>query len=112
MDIARGQRISTFGQPAKSLVKLKPDQRQTPAAFYLRLLLKDQPGVLATVAGALGNSGVSINRMRQYGHDGEAAPVIIVTHQTTRAKLDDALSEIQRSEVVLCDPVSIRIQEV
>ena len=112
MDIARGQRISTFGQPAKSLVQLKPDHGETPAAFYLRLLLRDQPGVLATVAGALGNSGVSINRMRQYGHDGEAAPVIIVTHQTTRSKLDDALSEIQRSEVVLSDPVSIRIQEV
>ena len=112
MDIARGQRISTFGQPAKSLVRLKPYHGETPAAFYLRLLLKDQPGVLATVAGALGNSGVSINRMRQYGHDDEAAPVIIVTHQTTRSKLDRALSEIQRSRAVLCDPVSIRIQEV
>ena len=112
MDIARGQRNTTFGQPAASLARLAPDHAEATAPYYLRLLLKDEPGVLATVAGALGAAGVSIDRMRQYGHDDRAAPVIIVTHKTTRAKLDEALGDIRESGVALCDPVSIRIEAV
>ena len=36
------------------------------------------------VAAALGEAGISINRMRQVEHDGAEAPVLIVTHRTER----------------------------
>ena len=36
--------------------------------YYLRLHLQDKPGALAKVATVLGEAGVSISRMRQYGH--------------------------------------------
>ena len=52
--------------------------------------LTDKPGALAKVATILGDNGVSIDRMRQYGHPGAAnAPVLIVTHKTARPNLDD-----------------------
>ena len=56
-----------------------------PAPYYLRMTLVDKPGALAKIATALGEAGISIDRMRQYGHADTAAPVLIVTHKTTRA---------------------------
>ena len=111
VDIARGRRISTFGQNAKTLEIAKPIRSIAPVPYYLRLLLVDQPGVLARVAGALGQEGVSINRMRQYSHQSNAAPVIIVTHATTRTRLDKAMNNIKDPAVSLESPVVIRIEE-
>ncbi|MBZ0129642.1 MAG: homoserine dehydrogenase [Rhodobacteraceae bacterium] len=112
MDIARGFRLSTFGQKAASLVDVQPAQAATPAAFYLRLTLKDAPGVLHKITGALADAGVSIDRMRQYSHRDTAAPVLMVTHKTSRAELDHAIEGIVATGVTLEHPVAIRIEEV
>ena len=85
IDIARGLRGPVFGRPAASLGRAVPAPEATPAAHYLRLELLDKPGVLAKVAASLGEAGVSIDRMRQYQHDGPSAPVLIVTHPSPRA---------------------------
>ena len=112
MDIARGIRISTFGQPATSLRRARPALAAIPAPYYLRLQLLDKPGALAKVARALGDAGISIDRMRQYGHAAPTAPVLIVTHKTTRTALDEALAAFKDTGVVSGDPVAIRIEAV
>ncbi|MBM2320061.1 MULTISPECIES: homoserine dehydrogenase [Marivita] len=112
IDIARGTRVSTFGQPAASLAKATPAQTATPAPYYLRLILLDKPGALAKVAAVLGEAGVSINRMRQRSHDLNTAPVLIVTHKTTRAALDTALAAMVGTNVVEGEPVALRIEQV
>lgn len=112
LDIARGTRISTFGQPAAGLEMTKPAQTATPAPYYLRLALLDKPGALAKVAAVLGDAGVSINRMRQRSHDQNTAPVLIVTHKTTRAALDEALAAMVGTNVVEGEPVALRIEQV
>ena len=112
VDIARGTRVTTFGAPASKLVKATPAKAATPAPYYLRMNLADKPGALAKVASALGEAGVSIHRMRQYDHVDNAAPVLIVTHKTTRAALDAALDAIPATGVVQGDPVALRIEEV
>ena len=112
MDIARGCRISTFGQPAKSLVAATPAQATAAAPYYLRMRLLDKPGALAKIATALGDSGISIDRMRQYDHSDQSAPVLIVTHKTTRADIGHALGRFAATGVLVGDPVAIRIEEV
>jgi homoserine dehydrogenase len=112
MDVARGVRISTFGQPAKDLRKARAARAAVPAPYYLRMQLLDKPGALAKVAHALGEAGISIDRMRQYGHDDTAAPVLIVTHKTTRTALDEALADFKSTGVVSGNPVAIRIEAV
>ncbi|MCF2905441.1 homoserine dehydrogenase [Octadecabacter sp. CECT 8868] len=111
IDIARGLRLATFGQPATTLRKARPAKAAVPAPYYLRFQLVDKPGALAKVAAVLGDAGVSIDRMRQYGHADTAAPVLIVTHKVTRTALDEALAAMDKS-VVQGDPVAIRIEEV
>ena len=112
IDLARGTRYPTFGQPATSLRRARAATAAIPAPYYLRLQLLDKPGALAKVATALGDAGVSIDRMRQYDHSDTAAPVLIVTHKTTRAALDEALSRFAATGVVTADPVAIRIEAV
>lgn len=112
VDIARGLRLPTFGQPATSLAMPKPARANAPAPYYLRLHLLDKPGALAKVATVLGDSGVSISRMRQYGHESASAPVLIVTHKTTRDAIDHAIAGIPATNVVEGAPVAIRIEEV
>ena len=111
-DLARGPRISTFGQPAKSLRLEQTTQSLTPAPFYLRLQLLDKPGALARVAAILAESGISIDRMRQYGHSEETAPVLIVTHKTSRQALNKALAELPNTDVLAAQPVALRIETV
>ena len=112
MDIARGNRVSTFGRPVAELKAARAAVSAAPAPYYLRMTLVDKPGALAKVATLMGEAGISIDRMRQYGHDGADAPVLLVTHKTTRAALDEALAGLAGTEVVNKDPVAIRIEEV
>ncbi len=112
LDIARGIRVSTFGQPAKTLEAAKPAKSAAPAPYYLRMTLHDKPGALAKIATALGEAGVSVDRMRQYSHEESTAPVLIVTHKTTRDALDSAIAGFEATGVIASDPVAIRIETV
>jgi homoserine dehydrogenase len=111
-DIARGIRVPTFGQPARMLDEAPPATAASPACYYLRMELADKPGALAKVATVLGEAGISIDRMRQYDHPGENAPVLIVTHKSARSNLDAALGALPGTGVVMGAPVAIRIEDV
>ena len=112
IDIARGNKVPTFGQPATSLVKMSPVLTSTPAAYYIRTKLKDSPGVLAKMATALGNNGISIDRMRQTQHTDVAAPVVMITHKTLPEILNKALKEVLKTGITLEPPVALRIEDV
>lgn len=109
-DIARGFRMPVFGQKASSLKKAPRAKSTLAAPYYLRMALKDKPGALAKIAALLGDAGVSINRMRQYSHVNDNAPVLIVTHKTTRVALDRALAAIATTDVIGESPVALRIE--
>jgi homoserine dehydrogenase len=64
------------------------------------------------VARALGEAGISIDRMRQYGHEESTAPVLIVTHKTTRLALDEAMAAFADTGVIMGEPVALRIEQV
>lgn len=112
IDLARGNRVPTFGRPAASLSQAQPAAVATPAAWYLRMTLVDKPGALAKIATALGEAGVSIDRMRQYGHQGSDAPVLIVTHKATRDDVAHAMGLFAATGVLVGNPVALRIEEV
>ena len=111
-DLARGCHMPVFGQPAVTLEQATPAQTGLPAPYYLRMSLLDKPGALAKIARILGEAGVSIDRMRQYGHSESAAPVLIVTHKTTRAALNHALEAMAETDVMAGEPVALRIEHL
>ncbi|HET7408629.1 MAG TPA: homoserine dehydrogenase [Paracoccaceae bacterium] len=113
LDIARGVRTPLFGRPAAALTaapRLAHGDEHSP--YYLRFMLEDRPGALAALAAALGETGVSIHRMRQYGQGAHAVPVVIVTHDARRDAIDAALARIEGLPVSRAAPVAIRIEQV
>jgi homoserine dehydrogenase len=112
IDLARGIRIPTFGQPTTSLATPTAAKAATPAPYYLRMTLLDKPGALAKIATCLGDAGISIDQMRQYGHVGVHAPVLIVTHKATPDDIAHARRGFAATGVLVDTPVAIRIEEV
>ncbi len=112
MDLARGTRVATFGQPTASLSEPQAAAAPPPAPYYVRMTLVDKPGALAKIAAALGEAGISIDRMRQYGHEGADAPVLFVTHKASRSALDQAIAAMGDTGVLVSDPVALRIEPV
>ncbi len=112
VDIARGLRLPVFGQPAASLVPAPPAAVSAAAPWYLRMVLLDKPGALAKIATVLGEAGISIDRMRQYGHDDAHAPVLIVTHKASSDDIRVALDGFAETGVLVGEPVAMRIEEV
>ena len=115
IDIARGFRLPTFGQPASTLIAAQPARAATPAPYYLRMTLLDKPGALAKIATCLGEAGISIDQMRQINQPGEAddnAVVIFVTHKAAPADIAHAQSQFAATGVLVGQAVAIRIEAV
>ena len=112
-DAARGFRYPTFGIPANELAVPTPATSNSPAPYYLRMDILDRPGALAKIASALGECGVSIDRVRQRQHEGsDRAPVLIVTHKTQGSAVHDAIAIMRNTNVLESEPVALRIETV
>ena len=68
--------------------------------FYLRLLVKDEPGVLADVCRALADHRISISSVIQHeaveGHPGQVVPLVIMTHLAETGRFRAAAAGIDR----------------
>jgi len=111
-DIARGTRVSTFGRPAAGLAVPIAAKAATPSPYYLRMTLLDKPGALARIATCLGEAGISIDQMRQYGHAGVHATVLIVTHSAAPADVAHAIGGFAATGVLVGEPTTLRIEQV
>jgi homoserine dehydrogenase len=112
VDIARGNIGPAFGIPATSLIALTPAPGgSASSAFYLRFQVLDVPGVLAEIAGHLAKWRVSIESMLQRGRaPGEAVSIVMITHETTHAAVDNALKTIALSDKVIAPPCMIPME--
>ena len=113
VDIAAGRHPLPFGIPAAALRDIPgvPIERHQ-SAYYIRLMVVDQPGVIADVAAALRDEQVSMESMIQRGRaPGEAVPVVMTTHVTVEAAMRRALGRIEALDSVLEPPRMIRIED-
>lgn len=67
--------------------------------YYLAIDVADQPGVLAAVAGVLGDHGVSIQSMEQQGL-GDEARLVFITHVAREADVQATLEELKNLSAV------------
>ena len=113
VDIAAGRHVAAFGVPAAALAAMPgaPMERHQ-GAYYVRLMVVDQPGVIADVAAALRDERVSMESMIQRGRaPGEAVPVVLTTHATVEDAMRRALGRIAALPSVLEAPRMIRIED-
>lgn len=81
--------------------------------FYIRLMVVDRPGVLASISGILGERSISIESVVQKGRaeNGEGVPLVIFTHETRERELKEALAKIDSADYCLAKPVVLRIED-
>ncbi len=91
----------------------------TVTAYYLRLQVTDEAGVLARIAGILAEHRISIDALLQRPNDGgtvEATEartdVIILTHDTVEGEMNRAIAQMQALPTVLAPIVRIRKEEL
>ncbi len=88
------------------------DPGLTPSRHYVRFRAKDRPGVLARIAGALAEEGVSIASVEQpEASDPAAVPVHLITHPVAATTLDAALTHLRPNGILSEDPLRIRIAD-
>ena len=68
--------------------------------FFLRIQAEDRPGVLANIAGVLGNNGVSIAQVVQKTRKGESAELVIITDKVLERNFNDAVEIFKCMSVV------------
>ncbi len=114
VDLARGFRLPVFAGPAAGLAPAETAAMERHAGpYYLRLLVVDQPGVIADVAAALRDERISMESMIQRGRaPGEAVPVVLTTHETEEAAMTRALARIETLGSVVQPPRMIRIESL
>ncbi|HJN23626.1 MAG TPA: homoserine dehydrogenase [Rhodospirillales bacterium] len=112
MDIARGCSTPTFGVPAEDLEALPAALMERHfGAYYIRLMVLDQPGVFADVAAALRDHDVSMEAVLQRGRaPGEAVPVVMTLHETEELGVVRMLEKVGALPTVVEPPQMIRIE--
>lgn len=101
-DVAQGRKPLAF-IPRRKL-RVRPAEEHEARA-YLRIGVLDQPGVLAAIATALGDEGVSISSVLQYeseytGGDEGTAELVLTTHGAPGRAFAAALDVIRELDVV------------
>ncbi len=101
----------SFGFIPHSLYgKLRPADEVT-SAFYLRLGVDDQPGVLARIAGVLGESDIGISSVIQpETPEGELAVLVLMIHDAPRGRVISALQKIRALDCVHGEPALYRVE--
>ena len=102
-----------FQPDAMSSAPILP-MAQVVTAFYLRLQVADQAGVLARITAILAERDISIDALLQRESDeGEnQTDVIILTHDTVEGRMNDAIARMQELPTVLAPIVRIRKEEL
>jgi homoserine dehydrogenase len=88
------------------------DFGQTYSPYYLRIRVKDRPGVLAEIAGVFARKKVSFLSVIQKGEAGEVADIVFLTHQAKEGNVQEALKEVARLECVEKICSAIRVVEI
>ena len=80
-------------------------------AYYLRLSVKDQPGVLAEIAKELSNAGISIGSMVQQPPDQGEASLTFLTHQALERNVNKAMLAIEALPFMRSKITRLRVEE-
>jgi homoserine dehydrogenase len=91
------------------------DHTRVMGRYYLRFMVDDHPGVLAEIAGILGQHKISIASVIQHEPEEESAsptrvvPLVIMTHSANEGAAALALKEIDKMQSVREKSVRMRV---
>jgi homoserine dehydrogenase len=118
IDVAIGNSANTFNQlelkpKGKSNIKINKIDNLV-SRFYIRIMCKDQAGVIAQWSKVLAENNISISGAIQHEGTGpeNTVPVVIATHPAPEKNINAALKGMSRLDVIGGKPVCIRIVDI
>ncbi|WP_294339286.1 homoserine dehydrogenase [uncultured Sphingomonas sp.] len=111
IDIARGEFGSAFAMPSSALAKpAAADTGERRGRAYLRFAVVDKVGVLAEIAAAMRDAGVSIESLIQRGANADGHVLVaIVTHEGPERCVAQALEKLRGSQSLAGEPMWMHI---
>lgn len=90
------------------------DADEITTAYYLRMSAVDKPGVVAQVAGILGNSGISIEAIQQKEPpEGEqSASLVMLTQPVVEKNMKQAIASIEQMDAIIGEVTMIRVEHL
>jgi homoserine dehydrogenase len=87
---------------------------EVETAYYLRLRVQDQPGVLAEITRVFADLSISIDAMvqKEPNEGEEQADIILLTHLTVEKHVNAAIAKIEKLPVVVGSVTRIRLEEL
>ncbi|MEI6322640.1 MAG: homoserine dehydrogenase [bacterium] len=107
LDAPRG----TVGFSSHSLYGTSRPADEIVGSYYLRLSVDDKPGVLARIAGVLGEAGIGISSVVQpESVAGVETPLVLMIHQAAYGKMRSALALITTLDCVKGEPILFNVE--
>jgi homoserine dehydrogenase len=121
VDVARnilagsGGRVPPQAYQAQNIRTLPlKDINDIRCKYYLRFQVLDQPGVLATIAGILGQEGISLESVIQKGRSlapDETVSVVMMTHEARERNVRQAVQTIETLSSVPGETMRVRVED-
>ena len=88
------------------------DKNNLKRPYYLRLMVKDQPGVLSKITSILTNKNISIQTILQLTEEkiNNIVPIVLTTYETFENNLSTAIIDINKENFLEDKLVKITIQ--
>tara|TARA_B100001250_G_scaffold188299_1_gene161780 strand:- start:1700 stop:2989 length:1290 start_codon:yes stop_codon:yes gene_type:complete len=111
LSILRGNIKYPFGISSRKRKKVKIyDSNKYSNSLYIRLEVKDKPGVLSIITKQLAKFNISVQRLIQIpDHKRKMASIVIITHEANELNSNKCLKSINNNKNILKTPVLIRL---
>lgn len=104
-DVMTEARRPVFQSPAAQLRPADARSDDSKVAVYVRLIVKDEPGVIARVTETLAESGVSIDSFLQRpAHDVQGVPIVMTTHPAPESAIAEAVGRMSALADLIAAP--------
>jgi homoserine dehydrogenase len=113
-DVMTGAVRPVFQAPAGTLKPFEPvNPSRNLGRAYLRLMVKDEPGVIAAVSETLAEAGVSIESFLQKPvENASGVPIVLTTHAVAESVLTAAIERIAGLPAMIEKPRMLRIARI
>ena len=113
-DVISGGRRPVFGQPAEKLTLLPALEGAAKLdKAFIRVMVRDEPGVIAAISEALAKAGVSIDSFLQRSvEDSGHVPIVLITHPASDIAIADAVAHIGAVPALVEPPRVIRVARI
>ncbi len=118
IDVALGNSGTSFRnlhiRPRSETEPLIDKISDSYSRFYIRIMCKDQPGVIAQWSKVLADHKISISGALQHEGSGpeNTVPIVIATHPARQKDVTAALEDMKALDTIGGKPVSIRIVDI